>query len=753
MPRNPLTLALSAGLLSTSLFAAAPSAQAQQSPLELSLVRGGTLQSDPVAMGDLVYVSTGRVISTWAYDDPAAPLHLSDSAPASAPITGLVRHGEHLYASWRGTDGGGGVAVWSLADPLEPELVAEFDDYTDQTRRPVGVAVANEHLYLFDQDRGVFVASLEDPAQLQLMPTGITSTGVPYASVVTHGDMIHASGRSFIGRTVLHVYDASAPADPIRIANHSVDGLRSFSLVMEPERAIGVGNFMDIYDLSEPLVLEPRGSIDIPPAFAGASAGEYVYTFGWGEGLDIWDISDIDAPEAAGHLETRSFSGRRSLQANGQLIIPTETDLLLSLDVGQPGAPATSATAWNPGATMAMDATLHGDHLLMVQSMYGLTVNDPDTLEPLARFDAELPERDESRVFYQVAMDGNVAHLVAWGFGLVSVDLSDPANPTEVGRLAFTHASTIAADGGYAYLAKNTNGPLLGVVDVSNPAEPALAWQADLPTRPRQLRVHAGHLYLAENRLSSSPDQTGGVRIFSLADPAAPAQVSRIDDDCGTAFDLAIDAGVSLAYVACNGSMQVLDIEDPAAPAVVGRYQASRASDSRIAQRGDRAWFGDVDGLHQLDVSDPTAPVLVALSPLGQSSPQALYAAGDERLLALGDATGVHVFAAGDGEDAIPLENGVPARDLEAGQDEALLFSIQVPEGADMLQVLSYGGRGDADLQVRHGQPPTADQHDAASTRPGNNETVRIAAPAAGTWYIRLVGTRAFSGASLQARH
>src|SRR5699024_5077961 len=135
------------------------------------------------------------------------------------------------------------------------------------------------------------------------------------------------------------------------------------------------------------------------------------------------------------------------------------------------------------------------------------------------------------------------------------------------------------------------------------------------------------------------------------------------------------------------------------------------------------------------------------------SSPQALYAAGDERLLALGDATGVHVFAAGDGEDAIPLENGVPARDLEAGQDEALLFSIQVPEGADMLQVLSYGGRGDADLQVRHGQPPTADQHDAASTRPGNNETVRIAAPAAGTWYIRLVGTRAFSGASLQARH
>lgn len=750
MSRSPLMIAL----LSACLITAAPAAQAGQSPLELSLVRGGALQADPVARGDLVYLPTGRVISTWAYDDADAPLHLSDSAPASGPINGLVLHGDHLYASWRGL-ADGGVAVWSLADPLNPQLVAEYDDYTDQARRPFGVAVANDHLFLFDHDRGVFVTSLEDPGGLQLSPTPITRVGVGYTSTVTHGDLIHATGRNFVGQTVLHVYDASVPHAPVRVANHAFDGLRSFSLVMDPEQVIGVGNFLDVYDLEDPQLLEPRGSIGIPTAYAGARVDGYAYTFGAGTGLDVWDVSDADAPGMAGHLDIRSFSARRSVQANGQVIIPTETDLMVSLDVARAGMPAAAATAWNPGAVGAMEAVGHGDHLLMVHSMYGLTVNDPDTLEPVARFEADLPEQVNNRVFYRMALLGDTAHLAAWGYGMINVDLSDPANPVEIGRLPFPFASVVAAEGGYAYLAKNTNGPLLGVADVSDPAAPALAWQAELPSRPHQARVHDGHLYLAETHLGTAPAHTGGVRVFSLADPAAPVEVTRINDGCGTAFDLAIDTEVPLAYVACDGSMQVLDIGDPAAPAVVGRYQAQRASDySRVVQQGDRAWFSDVDGLHQLDVTNPTAPALIKLSALGGIPPESLSIARDGRLLAMGNTSGVHVFAPADdnGGGAAPIQPGVPVTGLEAEAGEALAFSIEVPEGADVLQILTYGGSGDVDLLVRHGQPPTADEHDAASSRPGNNETVRIRTPAAGTWYIRLVGTRAFRGVSLQAR-
>ena len=50
-------------------------------------------------------------------------------------------------------------------------------------------------------------------------------------------------------------------------------------------------------------------------------------------------------------------------------------------------------------------------------------------------------------------------------------------------------------------------------------------------------------------------------------------------------------------------------------------------------------------------------------------------------------------------------------------------------------------------------EEPTADAYDYRSARPGNNETVRINAPQAGTYYVKLVATRAYSNVRMVARH
>ncbi|MDH5823039.1 lamin tail domain-containing protein [Luteimonas sp. RD2P54] len=97
------------------------------------------------------------------------------------------------------------------------------------------------------------------------------------------------------------------------------------------------------------------------------------------------------------------------------------------------------------------------------------------------------------------------------------------------------------------------------------------------------------------------------------------------------------------------------------------------------------------------------------------------------------------------------LQNGVAVTGLEGAAGEAHLYRIEVPEGARNLRVLSYGGSGDVTLFLRHGEPPTADEYDARSARPGNNEVVHVGAPAAGTWYVRLVGERAHARVSLRA--
>src|SRR5690606_16008377 len=130
---NIMAIKLLASALAAALALAAPThaRAADDAPLSLSLVRGGAVAADPVVAGERVYIPTGRVVATWSYADPAAPIRVATSAPADGAINGLARHGDYLYASWRGYDGSAGVATWSLADPDHPELVDQSEDYLD----------------------------------------------------------------------------------------------------------------------------------------------------------------------------------------------------------------------------------------------------------------------------------------------------------------------------------------------------------------------------------------------------------------------------------------------------------------------------------------------------------------------------------------------------------------------------------------------------------------------------------------------
>lgn len=100
---------------------------------------------------------------------------------------------------------------------------------------------------------------------------------------------------------------------------------------------------------------------------------------------------------------------------------------------------------------------------------------------------------------------------------------------------------------------------------------------------------------------------------------------------------------------------------------------------------------------------------------------------------------------------AIPeIFNAVPVGGISGAAGDEVVFRIEVPAGASNLRLMSYGGSGDVSLYARQGEVPTTMAFDARSTRPGNNETIAVAAPAAGTWYVKLVGVRAFANVSLR---
>ena len=101
--------------------------------------------------------------------------------------------------------------------------------------------------------------------------------------------------------------------------------------------------------------------------------------------------------------------------------------------------------------------------------------------------------------------------------------------------------------------------------------------------------------------------------------------------------------------------------------------------------------------------------------------------------------------------EAIELERNVPLTGFSGSAGDSHLFRIEVPAGARHLRLTSYGGSGDVSLHASHGQPPTTADWDYRSTRPGNNETIHVPAPAPGTWYIRTTGERTYSRLSIRA--
>ena len=101
---------------------------------------------------------------------------------------------------------------------------------------------------------------------------------------------------------------------------------------------------------------------------------------------------------------------------------------------------------------------------------------------------------------------------------------------------------------------------------------------------------------------------------------------------------------------------------------------------------------------------------------------------------------------------ATPIVNGTPVRALSGAADSETLYSIEVPTGVTgPLSITTTGGSGDVSLHVSLDEAPDT-TGTWNSTRPGNSETIRINAPAAGVYYIKLSGVRAYSNVTLQAR-
>ncbi len=213
------------------------------------------------------------------------------------------------------------------------------------------------------------------------------------------------------------------------------------------------------------------------------------------------------------------------------------------------------------------------------------------SVTPLYYFGYEVPA-------VSVEVTGDLAYVsTSWGY-LHLVDVSDPANPVDLGfngQGGNPSREVFVADDGFVYLAgpqtvRYTSGSLstagsniyagsyeifaadgyayitapTGPVEILNATHPALPFVSTYTTNNvKDIFVAGDYAYLANGG--------SGLRIIDVADKANPVEVG-FDDSAG-----AVDVVVSghYAYVRGGLAFRVVDVSTPSNPVVIGTFDAS----------------------------------------------------------------------------------------------------------------------------------------------------------------------------------
>ncbi len=99
------------------------------------------------------------------------------------------------------------------------------------------------------------------------------------------------------------------------------------------------------------------------------------------------------------------------------------------------------------------------------------------------------------------------------------------------------------------------------------------------------------------------------------------------------------------------------------------------------------------------------------------------------------------------------LRNGQSVTGLTGRGGTRTLHRIYLPAGQAELAVSTSGGRGDVDLYVQHGQPPTKDGYVARSAGSDTDERILVRSPQAGWWFVMTHAFGDYRGVTLSVRY
>ncbi|HBA83281.1 MAG TPA: hypothetical protein DCZ95_04220 [Verrucomicrobia bacterium] len=553
----------------------------------------GTTPSNPVKVGQIAL--PGNIVDLaggtgWVYVAAGASgVHIVDVRTPSSPVhsitfdsSGNARRlglsGSLLYVA----DGLSGVRILNVANPAAPTLAGSY-----QTAGPAqAIGVNGQTLSVLDGHDGLQMLSAANPAAPILAGA--------YRRITAGLDLATVSGATLVSDANggLHRINTTAPATPTLATSVLLPAAgRALALTGQALYvAAGAGGLLTVNPTTLAVLANSAIAGGEGSDVAVSASGQTLYVAAGFAGCQAWDIGT--APLAPRLLKTFSAGAR------------------------------------------PVDAAASGTTLFVAGDEGGLQVHSLAN-PALPTLLASISSMANARC---VTLAGSLAY-VADGLGKLSIlDISQAGSPVQVGSYqanGLSQISRLAVSGSRAVI---TDGNQIQLINVANPAAPALAASSVPGGYVFDLAATTSHVFAACGG--------SGLRVYGLASLNAVGSYSTP----GPAMGVTVNGNYAHVANGANG-WQTLNVANPAAPTLVktsaGRVVGVASAASMVALIDGQI------GAQLMNASSPATPV-VSRTFTGLTQPMRVGMANN-RIFASEDEAGLLILDSGMSELSVSL--------------------------------------------------------------------------------------------------
>jgi len=433
------------------------------------------------------------------------------SNPANPVTSQIINHpgyvmavriaSTHAYVSVSDTGSGDpdaidGVGVYDLSSP--GNIVQ--DGWLAVPGTPDGLTVDGQRLLIAAREAGLLIAEIGDTGALDLVAELPLSGEARKVAVSGDVALVTTSG---VGLELVDLSDPSAPAPLGKYhAPGNVWNVEKASNVLYATDGWGGLLMLDVSDPSKMIPVGRSGSDAFARALdvEGTLAVVGEWTLPTGHLLTV-DVSEPEAPKLVGTLPVEGQC--RGVDVADDVAYLAQDAYLRGVDISNPALPETLWT--DEFGVSANDVQVVGKHAFVAAGYDGLAVCDVHKKHAKPELAAMLDLDCNAAALHVV--DG-LAYVACGNAGIRIVDVSEPADPVPLGKLALVGSAEDVFYYGFLFVAANTSGVI--VVDVADPSSPDVTGIFDTPGKAKAIFVSGTEAYVA--------CYEGGIAVISVTE-------------------------------------------------------------------------------------------------------------------------------------------------------------------------------------------------------------------------------------------